>query len=300
MAGVVPADLSALVDPSHPGMLPLRAWRDDLVSATALTVSEPSGTESPSAAAAKGMSEEGRAFLASDITLRRYLTAKQVDTKVAQEALLASIAWRDGFIRRPFTCGPCTVDGRSHCFIPIGVHPELRMPIVYASQPRAADSGVETQLHHVVHTVEHLFETVPGVHHSWIWIVDFNGWGFSHAMQARVGITTGTVLSQHLPERLGLMILLNPPGVFDYFLAAVKPFMDARTMSKVKTLYADSPDKVSEALQSVYRIPEVEARWIGVASKMEAKPGNLPPLPPTARALQMVTPTTCKAKEVGE
>ncbi len=52
-------------------------------------------------------------------------------------------------------------------------------------------------------------------------------------MQGRIGIQFALTLANHYPERLGRLILLNPPRVFDLLLAACKPFVSARTMDKV-------------------------------------------------------------------
>jgi hypothetical protein len=161
------------------------------------------------------------------------------------------------------------------------------MPIVYSSQPRASSAPVEPQMHHVVHALEHTFRPEPAIHHQWIWIVDFNGWGWSHAMQARVGISMLNIFTKHMPERLGRLVMINPPSVFDIFLAAMKPFVDTRTMSKVFTVHAKGEDLVAK-LTELHFVPRDMAQWIGVAAGMEAIPGNLPPLPEHCADLQML------------
>ena len=53
----------------------------------------------------------------------------------------------------------------------------------------------------------------------------------------RAGKTSNAFLSQfqaHLPERLATAVLVNPPWVFDLLLGVMRPFIDAKTMAKVK------------------------------------------------------------------
>lgn len=64
--------------------------------------------------------------------------------------------------------------------------------------------------------------------------MDFKGYGFWHAMQARLGISFATIFGQHMPERLCKIILVNPPAVFDILLKAIRPFVDHRTLNKVR------------------------------------------------------------------
>jgi hypothetical protein len=39
--------------------------------------------------------------------------------------------------------------------------------------------------------------------------------------------------NNHMPERMGAVLLLNPPWVLGGLVAAMRPFLSERTMSKV-------------------------------------------------------------------
>lgn len=126
-------------------------------------------------------------------------------------------------------------------------------------------------------------ESVPC--HSFTWLVDFAGFGFSHAMQARVGITAASILSNHLPERLHKLVLINPPGVFSLFLSAGRAVVDARTMSKLVTVSAATAGELEAILTREYDMPAHAARFVSEAHFMPGagKPGVLPPLPEPCR-----------------
>jgi len=282
LAAQAPPD--ALVDPTL--LTALTEWRDSYLA---------SGSEIP---------EETRLFLAEPSTLRRYLFArKSVDA--ARKSILETAAWRKGFIQRPLGCPACTRDPKSHCFLPLGLSTVHRRPILYSTQARAADSS-DAQLHHVFHVLEHAL-AAPGAASSFTWIVSFEGFGFFHALQGRVGISAASLLSAHLPERLGKMLLLNPPGVFDVLLAAIRPFADARTMSKVEVVRcapgpgppgpaagragpAPTSCRLAKLLEESHDLPPHAAAFVSAAAAMPGTPGSLPPLPAEARPFQLLPP----------
>lgn len=139
-----------------------------------------------------------------------------------------------------------------------------------------------------VNTLERLFGN-PAVHFQWVWLIDFNGWGWSHAMQAKVGINTLSAFGSHMPERLGRIILLNPPRVLDMLMAVIKPFIDARTSGKIVALHLE-PRAIAATLAKDHHFPADVAAWVQAAAGMEAVPGNLPPLPAGAEELQITHP----------
>ena len=264
MPPVAPADLAAL-----------REWRDEVLA----------GGTAPGVTTA-----EAREFLGDDVTLARYAVARGGDLAATKAALLASVAWRNKVIRRPMSCDACVAtSGRAHCFIPLGLDAHQR-PVIYASQPRALDTPPEVQMHHVVHTVEHAL-TTPGAHYQWVWVVDFNGFGFSHAMAVRAATSVMSAFTHHMPERLGAVLLINPPGIFDLLLAVVRPIADARTLSKVHSISAP-PTRLAAVLTADHGLSHDAATWIAAAHVMDAKTGNLPPLAVPARAMQLVPPAT--------
>lgn len=192
---------------------------------------------------------------------------------------------------------------------PVSVAPLVKKPIrrvvVYSCQCRAADSGVEAQIAHVVATAEQLFFgggldaalAAAGVNvaageeeidHRFTWLVDFSGFGLSQALQGRVGISTIGTLSKHFPERLHSLVLINAPGVFDLFIGAVRPFVDARTLSKVKTVHAKPGEELIARLMAPdLALTREAAEFVSAANAMKGVPGNLPPLHDSARCMLM-------------
>jgi hypothetical protein len=282
-------------------------------NALAACVSELTAWRSePSTTAA--LSPRGVSFLQEPSTLRRYAAATNGDAAAAKARLLATVAWRDESLVPPLSCPDCSADPLSHCFHCIGFsEPTEAEPrgcaLVYACAARARTNETVGAVRHMLHTLEQAW-AAPAANGAerLLWIVDFNGFGMSHAMQGawrraecpppppslsrthmhtRTGKTSNAFLSQfqaHLPERLGLALLINPPWVFDLLLAVMRPFIDARTMAKVKIL-RPAEGALAEELKPYGVTNKEQLQWLADVLKMEAVPGSLPAFPPLAPCL---------------
>ena len=231
------------------------------------------------------LSPRARAFLAEPSTLRRYAVARNGDAAAAIKALEATVAWREAALAPPLGCRDCDANIESHCFFPLGfsdatdADPGGRL-IVYACAARALTNEADSAVNHMLATLEHAWasrmgDVVPPT--RLCWIVDFRGFGFSHAMQ---GKTSNAFLSQfgaHLPERLERAVLLSPPGIFDVLLALIRPFVDARTLGKVLIIRPTAATVKAELAALGITAPG-QVAWLSAVLEMDAKPGNLPPL----------------------
>jgi hypothetical protein len=231
------------------------------------------------------LSQRGRHFLMNDATLQRYLRARNGNVVAARDNLLSSLQWRETHLAPPLHCPDCHAAPHAHCFFPIGWTRTGR-PILYGNPPRARLSDVAPTVRHVTHTLEHCW-TLPRSAEQWIWLTDFSGFGLSHALQARLGIEFASVFSQQFPERLGAILLVNPPTVFNMMLSAIRPFADGRTMDKVVVVNGDVP-AVAARLQAEFGFEPHTVEWVSKVLTMHPTPGNLPPLPP--EGIEMALP----------
>jgi hypothetical protein len=170
-----------------------------------------------------GLEDLSRQFCTDD-TLMRYHLARDGDFEASRHMLMQSIEWRRIHCADAPKCDSCASDFKSHCFFPIGWTSD-GWPIIYSCVPRAACYKVDETVNHVVQTLEKSFAHTQSSD-KWLWLVDFNGFGLSHAMHTKLGIGFARTFSAHFPERLGRLVLINPPRVFDLLLGAVRPFCD--------------------------------------------------------------------------
>ena len=220
-------------------------------------------------------------------TLRRYLAAHHTP-EAALRALKATHSWRAAAIDPAFICPMCAARPGAHCFIPIG-HDAAGAAIIYGCPARASEGGeVEKTIAHCVNALEKQFSAEPSGCQQWVWVVDFTGFGMTHALQARLGASFATVFRDHFPERLKAILLLNPPLLFRMLVGAIGAVADARTMAKLRVVEAEGAEAMCERLRAEQGVedPSVLA-WLGAALASPPVPGTLAPVPPGAAALQV-------------
>ena len=226
--------------------------------------------------------DRARAFLAQPSTLRRYAVARNADAGAAIRALEATCVWREAALAPPLNCFACDADplASQHCFFPIGFDDIGRL-VVYGCAARAANNNAADAVRHMAACLEHAFSVAGAARgedaYQWVWPLDFKGFGMWHAMQSRTSSATVNTFSNHFPERLGAVIMVNPPTVLEILLAVMRPLLDARTLGKVKTLQA-TPDTIEAALKPFGITDERQIAFMRTVMKSEAKPANLPDL----------------------
>ncbi len=226
--------------------------------------------------AAPGLDDKARSFL-TPATLRRYAVARNGDFDAAVKNITATLEWRKANVPDSMHCTACDSDTGMHCFSCVGIDDHRRV-VVYACAARAKTNETAVTVGHMCQTLEHAWTYTEDLdlHHQWLWIVDFNGFGLSHAMQGRTSNGALAAFSEHMPERLGAVLLLNPPRIFDLLLAAIKPFLDARTMSKVHIVRCTAETAAEALVPFGVKAGSGISRFMSEVLAMDAKPGNVP------------------------
>lgn len=218
----------------------------------------------------------------TELDLLRFLSARSGDPKAAAKMLTEHLQWRrSGEVEE--TCAQCVADKDAHCFFTIGVS-RHDQPFIYSCVPRAKCYDVAETVGHVVSSFEKIL-THPT--RKFTWLCDFNGFGFSHAMQGRIGIGFALTLANHYPERLGRLVLINAPTVFDIMLAVCKPFVDSKTMSKLVSISGTPEEVCSRLEEDEFGLQPTTSAWLLETLKMKPVPGNYPPIPMEVASLQL-------------
>jgi len=102
---------------------------------------------------------------------------------------------------------------------------------------------------------------LPSDQEQMVWLIDFHGFNLSH-ISVKVTRETAQVLQNQYPERLGVAILYNPPKFFEPFWTVVKPFLEPKTVNKVKFVYSDNPNSI-KIMEDVFDINQIESSFGG-------------------------------------
>mmetsp|Transcript_42480 Transcript_42480/g.104124 ORF Transcript_42480/g.104124 Transcript_42480/m.104124 type:complete len:305 (-) Transcript_42480:114-1028(-) len=225
------------------------------------------------------LSELNRALFNDPRTLRRFAVARRGDTDGAKKQIQKCCAWRDKHLSLPIsalTCPDCEKDVRNHCFFSLGPD-HLGRNVVYACARRALINEAHGASQHMARTLEIGFAR-PGAASTWVWIVDFNGFGVHDAMQFTTSATVLSVFQDVYPECMGSVVFINPPSVLSILVSAVKKLLDERTMGKITSVKIKGGDlEGARACPHLSTLSEDQKEWLSKALAMKPTAGNLPP-----------------------
>jgi len=83
------------------------------------------------------------------------------------------------------------------------------------------------------------------------------------------------LFSNHFPERMSQIVLLDPPAIFSGLYKAVLPFLDSVTKNKVVMLRGHA--QRSAWLRERIGKESWAEEWLDAVLKLPARPGSFPP-----------------------
>ena len=97
-----------------------------------------------------------------------------------------------------------------------------------------------------------LYDDVKGIiHHydgvlsendkEWIWIVDSEGFGFTHAIQTTVAIELAKLISTKFSKTLKKIIIINPTFYITIIHKIIMPFLSKEIRDSIEINYEDCP-----------------------------------------------------------
>lgn len=168
-----------------------------------------------------------------NLTIRRFLHARDLDVKKASTFLLKHLKWRrtmvpNGFIseaeiHNELSQKKAFAQGFDKMGRPIGV--------IINARHNASKRNMHEFKCFVVYVMDKLCARMAGGQEKFCIIGDFQGWGFSncdiHAYFAALEI-----FQNNYPERLGKALMVHAPYVFMMAWKTIYPFIDSNTKNK--------------------------------------------------------------------
>ncbi|XP_011073289.1 random slug protein 5 [Sesamum indicum] len=193
-----------------------------------------------------------------ELTLRRFLRARDLDVEKASAMFLKYLAWRRTFVPKGYISESEIRDeieqkkmfmqGRDKQGRPIAV--------VFASRHFAAKGGVDEFRRFLVFALDRLCSRIPDGQEKFTIIGDIEGFGYCNS-DVRGTIAAINILQEYYPERLGKLYVIHVPYIFMTLWKIVAPFIDKNTRKKIvfvenKRLHATLLEDIDES-----QLPEV-------------------------------------------
>lgn len=189
-------------------------------------------------------------FFNSDQTLIRFLKAREWNVDDAETLLKSTVQHRRVTKPLHIDCHWCHDRPGHHSMRQVGFD-ESGRPVIYSSFAQASThkNTVEDSVTHCTYLIENAKRTMGLGISTWVWIIDCSGMTLT-ACNPKLGYGVTQVMSNHYPERLGLVICLNHSPVFQGVWKAIKVFLHPNTVAKMKLVR--SKDKYLKMFQNYF------------------------------------------------
>ncbi|CDO98299.1 unnamed protein product [Coffea canephora] len=170
-----------------------------------------------------------------DLTIRRFLRARNLDVEKASDMLLKCLKWRRMFVPsghisssevpNEIAQNKMFVQGIDKKGRPIAV-------LIGARHFQNEIGGLDEFKRFVVFTLDRLGSRMPPGQEKFLVIADLQGWGYCNSdLRAYLGALS--ILQDYYPERLGKLLIIHVPYIFRAVWKAFYPFIDKNTKKKI-------------------------------------------------------------------
>ncbi|KGN54617.1 phosphatidylinositol transfer protein 3 isoform X1 [Cucumis sativus] len=197
----------------------------------------------------------------SDLSILRYLRARNWNVKKATKMLKATLKWRSEYKPEEIQWDEVAHEaetGKVYCADCKDRHGRT---VIVMRPCRQNSKTVKGQIRYLVYCMENAILNLPSNQESMIWLVDFKDFDMSN-ISLKATKETAHILQEHYPERLGLAILYNAPKFFEPFWMVAKPFLETKTANKVKFVYSDDVNS-KRIIEDLFDMDQLESAFGG-------------------------------------
>uniref|UniRef100_A0ACD5XG70 Uncharacterized protein n=2 Tax=Avena sativa TaxID=4498 RepID=A0ACD5XG70_AVESA len=168
-----------------------------------------------------------------NMTLRRFLRARDHDVGKASVMLLKFVAWRREAVPGGVMPADQVRGELSHDKARMGGFDRAGRPIVFAFPAKhfSANRDMAEHKRFVVYLLDSICARIPRGQEKFLCIVDLKGWGYANC-DVRAYIAAIEIMQNYYPERLGKALMVHVPYIFMKAWKMVQPFIDANTKDK--------------------------------------------------------------------
>ncbi|CAI9113758.1 OLC1v1014427C1 [Oldenlandia corymbosa var. corymbosa] len=195
-----------------------------------------------------------------DLTIRRFLRARDLDVEKGASMLLKYLKWRQKFVPNGHF-SPSEVPNeiaQNKSFLQ-GVDKQGRpINVVLGAKhfPNKKQGGLDEFKRFTVFALDKICARMQPGQEKFLVIADLQGWGYANS-DIRGSVGSLAILQDFYPERLGKLFLVHVPYVFMTAWKIIYPFIDNETKKKIvfvenKRLKATLLEDIDES-----QLPEV-------------------------------------------
>lgn len=187
----------------------------------------------------------------TDACLRRYLEARSWNLEKAKKMLEETLEWRSNYKPEEIRWHEVANEGETGKVSRANFVDRYGRPVLIMRPGKQNTKTGDGNVRHLVYLIENAILNLPEGQEQMSWLIDFSGYSMNASnIQLKTTRDILNVLQNHYPERLAIVVLYNPPKIFEAFYKVVSYFIDPKTHLKVKFVYPN--DKASSEIMKSY------------------------------------------------
>ncbi|KAA8531879.1 hypothetical protein F0562_006404 [Nyssa sinensis] len=201
----------------------------------------------------------------TDACLRRYLVARNWNVDKAKKMLEETLKWRSTYKPEEIRWHEVAHEGETGKVSRANFHDRLGRTVLIMRPGMQNSTSPEDNIRHLVYLIENAILNLPEGQEQMSWLIDFTGWSLNTNIPIKTARDIIYILQNHYPERLAIVVLYNPPRIFEAFWKVVKYFVDPKTFQKIKFVYPNNKES-EEVMKSFFDVENLPSEFGGQAS----------------------------------
>lgn len=178
--------------------------------------------------------KDSSAKVTDDATLKRFLSARDLNVEKASQLFLKYLKWRQALVPLGYVPESEVSNelGKKKIYIQ-GLDKQRRpIEVILAARHYASDRDLEEFKRLIIYGFDKLCASMPTGQETFVVIADFEGWGYSN-MDTRAYLAALEILQDCYPERLAKAFMIHVPYLFRTAWKMISPFVDNVTKKKI-------------------------------------------------------------------
>ncbi|KAL6636509.1 hypothetical protein ACP70R_024081 [Stipagrostis hirtigluma subsp. patula] len=213
-----------------------------------------------------------------DLTLRRFLRARDHNVGKAAAMLLKYLKWKPAAKPNGFIADEEVANELAQDKAYLQGFDNLGRPMLYVFGARHYPSkrDLDELKRYVIYVLDKTVSRLPRGQEKFAAVVDLKGWGYSNC-DIRAYLAGLEIMQSYYPERLGRVFLIHVPYVFMAAWKIVYPFIDDNTKKKFVFVSDKELDKTLREAIDETQLPEMyggKLKLVSEAKLIKERPGQ--------------------------
>ncbi|KAL7607663.1 hypothetical protein Lser_V15G12462 [Lactuca serriola] len=202
----------------------------------------------------------------TDACLKRYLEARSWNLEKAKKMLEDTLEWRSNYKPHEIRWEQVEEEGKTGKVSRANFVDRFGRPVLIMRPGKQNTKTGEGNVRHLVYLIENAILNLPEGQEQMSWLIDFTGYSMNATnIQPKTARDIINVTQSHYPERLAIIVLYNPPKIFQALFKVISYFIDPKTYLKIKFVYPNDKESI-EIMKSYFDTDNLPREFGGKAN----------------------------------